>query len=166
MAEADALDDEGQAELAAMQDLIDGDFSAEQRAVSGVVVYVDREGSIHACEGLVRPEDKAAARAAGLLGGGGQGDEEEKPKSPISNALADDLRRAVTGARQHAALRDPDLLLALLAYQRPLPSSRAATLSSSAATGARTRPRLPADLMVSIAGLILGPDLRVDTLPH
>ena len=117
LAEADALDDEGQAELAAMQDLIDGDFSAEQRAVSGVVVYVDREGSIHACEGLVRPEDKAAARAAGLLGGGGQDDEEEKPKSPISNALADDLRRAVTGARQHAALRDPDLLLALLAYQ-------------------------------------------------
>lgn len=117
LAEGEALDEEGQAELEALQDLIDGDFSVEQKAVSGVVIYVDREGQICTSEGLVRPEDKAAARAAGLIGGGNGDEEESKPKSPISNALADDLRRVVTGARQHAALRDPDLLLALLAYQ-------------------------------------------------
>ena len=39
------------------------------------------------------------------------------PKSPISNALRDDLGRVAQGARQHAALRDPDLLIDLLAYQ-------------------------------------------------
>ena len=117
LAEGDALDEAGQAEFAALQDLIDGDFSDEQKAVSGVVVYVDREGNIQSCEGLVRPEDKAEARAAGVIEGRSESDDNDKPKSPISNALAEDLRRAVTGARQHAALRDPELLLALLAYQ-------------------------------------------------
>lgn len=115
LAEGDVLDDEGQAELAAMQDLIDGDFSAEQRAVSGVVIYVDNRGNLQASEGLVRREDLAAARAAGFIKSSSH-ENEAKPKSPISNALADDLHRITTGARQHAAMRDPDLLLALLAY--------------------------------------------------
>lgn len=117
LAEAEVLDEEGEVELALLQEQMDGNYTTEQKAVSGVVIYVDREGSIRACEGLVRPEDKAEARAAGLIAGHNGPDETSKPKSPISNALADDLRRTVTGARQHAALRDPDLLLALLAYQ-------------------------------------------------
>ena len=119
LANGDVLDEEGQAELGTLKALIDGDFSNEQKAVSGVVVYVDRAGAICTALGLVRPEDKAQARAAGIIRGGRNDDEEaeDKPKSPISNALADDLARVVTGARQHAALRDPDLLLALLAYQ-------------------------------------------------
>ena len=45
------------------------------------------------------------------------GSAETKPKSPISQELADALSRVVTGARQHAALRNPDLLIDLLAYQ-------------------------------------------------
>lgn len=117
LAEGAALDEEAQAELEALQDLIDGDFSAEQKAVSGVVIYVDREGQVCTAEGLVRPDDKAAARAAGLIAGPARAEEADKPKSPISNALADDLRRVFTGARQHAALRDPDMILALLAYE-------------------------------------------------
>lgn len=117
LANGDVLDEEGQAELAALQALMEGDFSAEQKAVSGVVVYVGTRGEICTVQGLVLPEDKAEARAAGLIAGRGGDEGSDKPKSPISNALADDLRRAVTGARQHAALRDPDLLLALLAYQ-------------------------------------------------
>lgn len=116
LANGDVLDEEGQAELAALEAVSEGRFSDEQKAVSGVVVYVSRDGKISASEGLVRPQDKAEARAAGLIETRSD-DTEDKPKSPISNALADDLRRAVTGARQHAALRDPDMLLALLAYQ-------------------------------------------------
>ena len=42
---------------------------------------------------------------------------DDVPKSPISRKLADDLARVATGARQHAALRDPDMILALLAFQ-------------------------------------------------
>ena len=35
----------------------------------------------------------------------------------MSQALVDDLARVATGARQHAAVNDPDLILALLAFQ-------------------------------------------------
>ena len=42
---------------------------------------------------------------------------DDAPKSPISQKLRDDLERVSRGARQHAALRDPDLLIDLLAYQ-------------------------------------------------
>jgi ParB family chromosome partitioning protein len=117
LAEEDALDEAGQAEFDRLQCLCEGSFSDGQKAVSGVIVYVDHAGCLCRAEGLVKPEHKSAARAAGFLAGGDPAAEEAKPKSPISKALADDLARAVTGARQHAALRKPDLLLALLAYQ-------------------------------------------------
>jgi ParB family chromosome partitioning protein len=117
LAEAEALDEEEQTELDAMNDVIDGTFTAQQKAVSGVVLYVNYNGEIRAAEGLIRPSDVAEARAAGVIKGGVIEKEPGQTKSPISNALADDLRRVVTGARQHAALRDPQLILALLAYQ-------------------------------------------------
>lgn len=117
LAEAEAMDEAQQAELDALQVTLEGDFTPEQKRLSGVVVYVDREGHMQLAEGLVRPEDKPEARAAGLIAASDRTDEADKPKSPISNALADDLKRAFTGARQHAALRDPDLLIALLSFQ-------------------------------------------------
>jgi len=64
----------------------------------------------------VRKEDKAAAVKAGVLAASGH-DTVAAPKSPISQKLRDDLARVSQGARQHAALRDPDLLLDLLTYQ-------------------------------------------------
>ena len=69
------------------------------------------------CEtGLIRGADKKAAIEAGVLAksnhAGSSGN-----KSPISNKLRIDLDRIATDARQHAALREPDLLLALLAFQ-------------------------------------------------
>lgn len=117
LAEAEAMDEAQQAELDALQATLEGDFTPEQKSLSGVVVYVDCQGHMQLVEGLVRPEDKAEARAAGLIASTARTEEADKPKSPISNALADDLKRAFTGARQHAALRDPDLLLALLSFQ-------------------------------------------------
>lgn len=117
LAEAEVLDGEGQAELAALQETLDGAFSAAQMALSGVIVYVDHQGHLQGYDGLVLPADKAAALDAGYLRPSYHSPAADTPKSPISAALRDDLDRVMRGARQHAALRNPDLILALLAFQ-------------------------------------------------
>jgi ParB family transcriptional regulator, chromosome partitioning protein len=117
MLEAGALDEAGQTELDTLQRILDGGFTEDQKAVAGAIVYVNRDGAIRLAEGLVLPEDKGVARAAGLIAPASQNERGEKPKSLISNALAEDLNRVMIGARQQAALSDPDLLLSLLAYE-------------------------------------------------
>jgi ParB family chromosome partitioning protein len=115
-AEQEVLNDEGYAQLAALQVILDGSFSDDQKAHAGVLVYIDTHGVVQVEAGLVKGTDKKAAIDAGVL---------EKSnhvgstatKSPISQKLAMDLGRIATGARQDAALRDPDLLLALFAFQ-------------------------------------------------
>ncbi|MGB7243778.1 MAG: ParB N-terminal domain-containing protein, partial [Sulfitobacter sp.] len=115
-AEQDVLNDDGYAQLAALQVILDGSFTEDQKAHAGVLVYIDTHGAVQVEAGLVKGTDKKAAIDAGVL---------EKSnhvgstatKSPISQKLAMDLGRIATGARQDAALRDPDLLLALFAFQ-------------------------------------------------
>lgn len=119
LANGEALDEEGQAELAALQAILDGSYSDEQKAVAGVLLYVNAKGELQKAEGLVRREDRTAAIEAGFLrpsshAGAGA---EDAPKSALSQKLRDDLSRIAQGARQHAILRDPDLLIDLLAYQ-------------------------------------------------
>lgn len=115
-AEQDVLNDDGNAQLAALQAILDGSFTDDQKAHAGVLVYIDTHGTLQIEAGLVKGTDKKAAIDAGVLeqsnhvGGTGT-------KSPISQKLAMDLGRIATGARQDAALRDPDLLLALFAFQ-------------------------------------------------
>ena len=118
LAEAEVLDGAGEADLAALQAIIDGQYTDEQRSHAGLYVYVDGNGVQQISGALVKPEDKKAAAEAGILrksmhGSGGN----DGPKSPISQKLRDDLNRVTKGARQHAALRNPDLLIDLLAYQ-------------------------------------------------
>ncbi|MFV1761501.1 ParB/RepB/Spo0J family partition protein [Phaeobacter sp. A90a-4k] len=118
LAEGDVLDETGEAELAALQVVLDGHWSDEQKAVAGVLICVSQSGEVQAVEGLVRKEDRLAAIEAGFLRPSQHASADNTtPKSPISQALRDDLSRIVTGARQHAMLRDPDLLIDLLAYQ-------------------------------------------------
>ena len=115
-AEQEVLNDEGHKQLAALQAILDGSFTEDQKAHAGVLVYIDTHGAVQVEAGLVKGTDKKAAINAGVL---------EKSnhvgstatKSPISQKLAMDLGRIVTGARQDAALRDPELLLALFAFQ-------------------------------------------------
>lgn len=119
LAEHDALDADGQIALEALQAIIDGTYSEDQRAHAGLYIYVDRNGEQRVSGALVKPEDKKAAVEAGVLAQSMHSTDSAvaKPKSPISQSLADDLARVAKGARQHAVLRDPDLLIDLLAYQ-------------------------------------------------
>ena len=117
LADSEALDDAGEAEFARLERIVEGDYAPEQRAVAGVIICVGQTGAISRSDAMVRPEDRAAAVTAGVL----SVDRDEisapaAPKSPISAKLADDLSRMMRGVRQHAALAQPDLLLALLAF--------------------------------------------------
>ena len=118
LANGDVLDEDGQAELAALQAILDGGYSDAQKAVAGVILYVNSKGELQKAEGLVRREDRTAAIEAGFLRPSAHaGAAEDAPKSALSQKLRDDLGRIAQGARQHAILRDPDLLIDLLAYQ-------------------------------------------------
>jgi ParB family transcriptional regulator, chromosome partitioning protein len=117
LANGDALSEAGQARLDALCDILKGMFSAEQKAVSGVLIHVSPQGELRQHEGLVRPEDKAKAIAAGVLHKPSEDTKADTPKGPISAKLAEDLARITRGARQNAVLDQPDLVLDLLAIQ-------------------------------------------------
>lgn len=116
LAEGEVLDEEGQARLDSLQTVLDGSYSDEQKEHAGVLVYVDNNGRLQVEEGLIKGEDKKAAIEAGILKKSLH-ETVKAPKSPISQKLASDLKNIATGARQCAALRDPDLILALFAFQ-------------------------------------------------
>jgi ParB family chromosome partitioning protein len=120
LAEAEVLDEAGEAELEALQTILDGAYSDVQKDCAGIILHVSNSGELSVVEGLVKPEDKEAAVAAGVLAASKhrKSDATETSSKPrMSQALVDDLARVVTGARQHAAVNDPDLILALLAFQ-------------------------------------------------
>ncbi|MEM6886975.1 MAG: ParB/RepB/Spo0J family partition protein [Pseudomonadota bacterium] len=120
LAEAEVLDEASEAELQALQTILDGAYSDVQKDCAGIILHVSNSGELSVVEGLVKPEDKEAAVFAGVLAASKQktSDSAETSSKPrMSQALVDDLARVVTGARQHAAINDPDLILALLAFQ-------------------------------------------------
>lgn len=100
MGYGDGRDDAQEAEFKELAAILKGDFTAEQKAHSGIVVLVDRQGKIDITEGLVSAVDQSAAIEAGLLAESRhEGTATETPKSPISAKLASDLDRIVTGSR-------------------------------------------------------------------
>ena len=118
LAEAGDLDEVRENEMDALQQIIDGEFTSDQKQFAGAYVCVARDGTLTISGGYVKPETQKAAVEAGILPKSAySAGSSDKPKSPISNKLADDLARVVRGARQNAVIDDPDLLLALLGYQ-------------------------------------------------
>ena len=121
----DAIDAEGQAEFAALEAICEGDYSAEQRSVAGVIVFVGYNGEVRQEAGLVHPDDVAGAVEAGLLPETARtradaaavkakaGDD----KPALSGALIEDLQAMDLAAVQGALLDKPELVLDLLAFQ-------------------------------------------------
>ncbi len=116
-AEMDGLSDADLANLSMLQAVLDGSFSEVQRALSGVILYVDTDGDLRQCEGLVTKADQAAAVAAGILAASGHGSTDTPSRPSIPATLAADLAAIARGARQNALLDHPDLLIDLLAFQ-------------------------------------------------
>ena len=118
LAEGDVLNEAGQAELEALQAVLDGDFTEAQKAIAGYVVHVGNSGALEITAGLIRPEDKKAAIEAGVLAKSQHGASGEKaPKNPYSQKLQSDLDAVKLASLQNAMLDQPELLLDLLAFQ-------------------------------------------------
>ncbi|MBL4559284.1 MAG: hypothetical protein JKP98_26285 [Rhodobacteraceae bacterium] len=118
LANADVLDAEGQADLNALSRTLDGDYTAEQRAVAGAILAIDYDGEMRLHGGLIRKADREAAIAAGVIAPARGAGEDAEPASPAFSArLTADLEAVARAARQHAVLAKPDLLLDLLAFQ-------------------------------------------------
>ena len=126
LANADALDEAGQAELEALDAIIKGDFTDAQRAVAGYYVYVSHSGTVQMSGPWVRTEDRAAAIEAGVLTGHAAGatgsDAAPAPKSPYSGALVEDMKAIRLAAIQTALLDKPDMVFDLLAFGLSLAS--------------------------------------------
>ncbi len=115
LAETEALDEDGWTEHRTLEAQAEGSFTDAQKAHAGAMVYVDRDGDLCVQGGIVRAQDKKAARDAGILASSRHGGD-DGPKDPISAKLRDDLTRSTRAARQDALLDDPKLALHLLAY--------------------------------------------------
>lgn len=120
LAEAEVLDEDGQAELEALQAILDGDFTEEQRRFGGWFMCVGQDGQIKMDGPYVRAEDRTAAIEAEVLTGHAarqiESGKDDAPKSPYSGALVADLQAMRSAAVQGAMLDKPELALDLLAY--------------------------------------------------
>jgi ParB-like partition proteins len=126
LANADALDEAGQAELEALDAIIKGDFTDAQRAVAGYHVYVGHSGTVQVSGPWVRTEDRAEAIEAGVLTGHAAGatgsDAVPAPRSPYSGALVEDMKAIRLAAIQTALLDKPEMVFDLLAFGLSLAS--------------------------------------------
>lgn len=152
----DGLTPEDLAELEALDAIMAPEYAPIQRQHAGLIVYVDYQGALCLSRAMVLPDDKLAAAAAGIIDAPeiSETDDtetaaEEAQKPKLSDILTVDLRTVLTGARQHAALQQPDLLLDLLAYHLQSPFGSAfsvhrnnVNIQPSTETGYAPDPRL------------------------
>lgn len=126
LAQADVLDEAGQEELDALEAILEGDYTSDQRAQAGVLLHVNWRGDLCTTMGLVRAEDIPAAIEAGVLAettpvprattdaeGKAEG---AKEKPALSQTLLADLQAMRSAAIQGAILDKPKLALDLLAF--------------------------------------------------
>ncbi len=109
-------------------------FTPEQKAASGVCVYLANGGAVRAESGLIRPDDAAAAQAVvetGSNGHGGNGTVKPRTKAPsasnpeadarkdagVSQALADDLKHIRTSMVKAELAQRPLVAVDLLVFQ-------------------------------------------------
>lgn len=123
--EADALDSAGADRMADLEEKQAKDYSPAQREVSGVFVYVTRDGALQLDAAYVTPQDFDLAVEKGVLrprataasssaASGAAAD--NAPASPFSAAVLADMKAIRLSAVQSALIDKPELLLDLLAF--------------------------------------------------
>ncbi len=115
LANGGVLDADGEARLAALQAILDGEYSEDQKAHAGCILLVNNAGKVEVTAGLVRAEDKKAAIEAGVLQAP-QVTKPDTPKSPYSQKLVADMQAIRLAAVQAALLSKPELVLDLLGF--------------------------------------------------
>lgn len=114
--EGEALDAEGEKELAALEDYAAPFYSDDQRNLSGVFLYVGNTGEIKTSSAYVAAEDVQAAIEAGVLAPVKEPEAKEKPKPAYSQKFIDDMVAIRLAAVQTALLDKPDYVLSLFAF--------------------------------------------------
>ena len=115
LANGGVLDEGGAARLAALQAILDGEYSEDQKACAGCILLVNSSGKIEVTAGLVRAEDRKAAIEAGVLQAP-QTSKTEVAESPYSQKLVADMQAIRLAAVQAALLAKPELVLDLLGF--------------------------------------------------
>lgn len=122
------LEDDEKAERDALKEILDGDYSDDQRGMSGIVAYVTSQGDVSCVVGLVKTEDRQKAVDAGFLKSdevlaaeraakeAAEAQAIEAAKSPFANSFVEDMTAIRLAAFQTALLRKPELVLDLLAF--------------------------------------------------
>ncbi|WP_417627043.1 ParB/RepB/Spo0J family partition protein [Pararhodobacter aggregans] len=90
-----------------------GDYADDDIATSGVILYLETDGTI-ASYGAYRRAQDDPTRAEGDPGAGASGKVETKA---LSAGLTEDLHKIRLAALQHRAAAQPELMLDLLGYQ-------------------------------------------------
>ena len=88
-------------------------FAADDRAISGVIVTIDHEGELDIIDGLVRPEDRAAAKTKKAEAA--NGDADNAPPC-FSAKLIEDLTAHRTAALQAMLADNPKVALAAVVH--------------------------------------------------
>lgn len=118
LAEADALDEDGQIKLDALQSRLDGDWTDEDRARAGIAAWIGYDGTLGVRRGIVL-KDQAPATAPADEEAEATTSTAPQAEAGMSQSLRDDLRAIRLLALQAALLERPDLLIDLLAWQLP-----------------------------------------------
>src|SRR6202042_175892 len=92
-------------------------FAADDKAISGVIVTIDREGELDIIDGLVRPEDRAAAKKKAK--DAANGDADNAPPC-FSAKLIEDLTAHRTAALQAMLADNPKVALAAVVHAMAL----------------------------------------------
>lgn len=118
LANAEAIDEAGEAELAALDAITEGDYTDEQKALAGIHVHVSHHGEISVERGLVKAEDQAAAIEQGVIEASKHSGTEptKKEKPAYSQKFLDDMIAIRLAAVQTALLSKPDYLQSLFAF--------------------------------------------------
>jgi ParB family chromosome partitioning protein len=119
LAEADALDDDGQIKLDALQARLDGDWTDEDRARAGIAAWIGYDGTLGVRRGIVMKDQAPATAPADDDAEATTTSTAPQAEAGMSQSLRDDLRAIRLLALQAALLERSDLLLDLLAWQLP-----------------------------------------------
>lgn len=128
LANSEVLDEAGTVELEALQAILDGGFTEDQKNHAGVLVYVNNSGELEIEAGYVKPEDHDEAAQAGVVrkAVGASRTKGEKPE--FSQKFVDDMKAVRLATTQTALLRKPEYLLDLFGFDVSAASSRLSSM--------------------------------------
>lgn len=114
----EALDEQAEAELAALETITEGDYTKAQKTIAGAIIYVDHSGSVGSICGLIDADDQEEAIVAGILEESKHSlsSRAAKPKPAFSQKFIEDMKAIRLAAVQTALLDKPEFVLDLLAF--------------------------------------------------